>query len=115
MLNLKFVKLIIYSYSFNSLKHHLDHSDDIVTDVPKFHEYIGQILSHFYNKLPDNERRSFFKEALQPCIPLNTSLLMVIHMIKYLTRADLCQVILSTKLFLDSYLSFYKSFIIGYQ
>lgn len=90
--NLVIVKRVIsYSQFHKGLKHHLDQSEDIVTDVPKFHEYIGQILSHFFNKLSDNDRRPFLKEALQPCIELNTSLLMVIHMIKHLIRDDVCQ------------------------
>jgi len=76
-------KIISYQQFNKGLKHHLDTSQDVLTDVPRFFEYIGQILSYFFFKLPDDYRRTFFKEALQPCLQFDTSIKILAHLIKH--------------------------------
>lgn len=40
-------------------------------------------MSHFYFKISDDERRPFFKEALQPCLQFDTSIIIVVHLVKH--------------------------------
>ena len=77
-------------FNFNSLKHHLDSAQDVITDIPKFYEYIGQILSCFYFKISDNERRSFFKETLKPCLVFDSTITIVINLIKHAIEREVC-------------------------
>jgi len=76
-------KMIPYQQFHKGLKYHLDIAEDILPDVPKFYEYIGCILSYLFNKIPDEDRKSFFKQALEPCLGVDTSILIIVHLIKH--------------------------------
>ncbi|RWS00970.1 Poly(A) polymerase gamma-like protein, partial [Dinothrombium tinctorium] len=43
-------------------------ADDVVVDVPKFFEYMGNLLSPLFLSLSDVLRKPFFKNALKSCI-----------------------------------------------
>lgn len=75
-------KIITYEQFYKGLKHHLDSSLDVIPDVPKFYEYIGEILTPFFFKLSDGERRTFLKEALSPCLVFDTSIKIAAHLLQ---------------------------------
>ncbi|RWS22575.1 hypothetical protein B4U80_11380, partial [Leptotrombidium deliense] len=58
----------------------LEFADDMVVDVPKFFDYMGNILSPFFVNLDDNLRRSFFVTGLK-CTGVSASKLMC-HVLK---------------------------------